>query len=323
MMLSESIARYVSFKRGAGLEFRRPESVFLRFNIHVGDIAIDKVTTKDISDYLNSNIAYLQVWQIKYCLLRRFFEYWAVHGVIPPVLMPYRRTPVRSNFFPYVYTHAEVRRLLDEISRNQDGKRFVVEAKTFRMASLLLYATGMTLREALRLTRRDVDFKHRKLTVYSARYSKLRQIPFGNHLSIILRDYISWRFGSRRSNELLFVRRSGSPINCLSIQNAFAKLVRTSGLRRRDGLPNWPRMSDLRASFAVHRITAWLKDGSNLNQMLPALATYLGQSGLGSIEGYLKLAPERFRKQLLSLSPQKGRRHWRDDANLMQFLATM
>jgi integrase/recombinase XerD len=118
------------------------------------------------------------------------------------------------------------------------------------------------------------------------------------------------------------VRKSGCAIDSVYIRKAFATHVRSSGLRRRDGATIWPRISDLRATFAVHRITAWLKDESNLNQMLPALATYLGQSGLGSIEGYLKLAPERFRKQLLSLSPQKSRRHWRDDPNLMRFLAS-
>jgi integrase len=192
------------------------------------------------------------------------------------------------------------------------------------MTLLLLYATGMTLPEVLRLTRRDVDFKYQTLTVYNARYSKLRNIPFGTDLSVVLRDYVMWRFGSTKSNdELIFMRKSGCAVDSVYIRKAFAMLVRSSGLRRRDGGTTWPRISDLRATFAVHRITAWLKDESNLNQMLPALATYLGQSGLGSIEGYLRLAPERFRKQLSSLSPQRSRRHWRDDPNLMRFLTTI
>jgi hypothetical protein len=45
-----------------------------------------------------------------------------------------------------------------------------------------------------------------------------------------------------------------------------------------------------------------------------------GQCGLGSTERYLKLAPERFRNQLVKLSPQRGRKHWRDDAALMKLL---
>jgi integrase/recombinase XerD len=57
--------------------------------------------------------------------------------------------------------------------------------------------------------------------------------------------------------------------------------------------------------------------------MLPALAAYMGQSGLGYTEQYLSLTPERFRKQLDRLSPPHSRRHWRNDSDLMQFLANL
>jgi integrase/recombinase XerD len=56
-------------------------------------------------------------------------------------------------------------------------------------------------------------------------------------------------------------------------------------------------MHDLRHTFAVHRLTAWLKQGANLDRMLPALAAYIEQVGLGSTERYLSMTPERFRGQ--------------------------
>ena len=54
--------------------------------------------------------------------------------------------------------------------------------------------------------------------------------------------------------------------------------------------------------------------------MLPALAAYMGQIGLGSTTRYLALTPERFRAQLKLLSPGRRKRHWRDDTELMRFL---
>jgi integrase/recombinase XerD len=46
--------------------------------------------------------------------------------------------------------------------------------------------------------------------------------------------------------------------------------------------------------------------------------------GLGSTERYLSMAPERFRKQLVKLSPQRRKkRRWRDDPALMKFLAEL
>jgi hypothetical protein len=81
-------------------------------------------------------------------------------------------------------------------------------------------------------------------------------------------------------------------------------------------------LSDLRFTFAVHRITSWIRGGADLNRMLPALAAYMGQR-LGSTERYYHLTPERFKKHLKKLSSQGHHGHWRDDRRLMEFLASL
>jgi integrase/recombinase XerD len=50
---------------------------------------------------------------------------------------------------------------------------------------------------------------------------------------------------------------------------------------------------------------------------------YMGRFGLGSSDRYLTLAPERFRAQLNKLSPQRGKRKWRDNPSLIKFLAEL
>jgi integrase/recombinase XerD len=82
-------------------------------------------------------------------------------------------------------------------------------------------------------------------------------------------------------------------------------------------------LQDLRPSFAVHRITSWIKSRKDLNRMLPALSAYMGLSGLGSTERYLTLAPERFRKELNVLSPNQKRMPWKKDLALMNFLKAL
>ena len=82
-------------------------------------------------------------------------------------------------------------------------------------------------------------------------------------------------------------------------------------------------MYDLRHTFAVHRITAWIKHGADLNRMLPALSVYMGLAGLRSTEKYLSLTPERFRAQLIKLSSGGSKKKWRDDPELMRFLSRL
>ena len=62
---------------------------------------------------------------------------------------------------------------------------------------------------------------------------------------------------------------------------------------------------------------------ADLNRMLPALAAYMEQMGVGSTERNLSLTPERCRTQLDKLSPMRERRRWRDDMALMKFLAKL
>jgi len=121
-----------------------------------------------------------------------------------------------------------------------------------------------------------------------------------------------------------FVGKDGKAINENSLRVAFRKLRRLAGIQRYDGAIYQPRMHDLRATFAVHRLTSWLRQGGGLNRLIPALSAYMGQCGLGSTERYLSLTPERFRGQLVLLSPQRTKkRRWRDNAKLMRFLAEL
>src|SRR3989442_689983 len=81
-----------------------------------------------------------------------------------------------------------------------------------------------------------------------------------------------------------------------------------------------PRLHDLRHTLAVHRLTAWIKRGADLNRLTPALSAYIGQVGLGSTDRYLSLTTERFRSQLDKLSPRRSKKRWRDNPALMRFL---
>ena len=53
-----------------------------------------------------------------------------------------------------------------------------------------------------------------------------------------------------------------------------------------------PRLHDLRHSFAVHRLTAWYREGADVQRLLPALSTYLGHSDLEGTKVYLSMTPE-------------------------------
>lgn len=48
----------------------------------------------------------------------------------------------------------------------------------------------------------------------------------------------------------------------------------------------------LRHSFAVHRLTAWYRQGADVQRMLPLLSTYLGHASVAGTQAYLSMTPE-------------------------------
>jgi integrase/recombinase XerD len=139
----------------------------------------------------------------------------------------------------------------------------------------------------------------------------------------VLVAFLRWRFVAKAQDDRLFVTKDGGPISATHISLAFAKVCKNAGVIRADGFSRNPRFQDLRNTFAVHNVAAWVESGSDLNKMLPALAGYMGMGDLLATQRYLRRPPERFLGPLALLSPKKCRIHWGDDPAVMAILANL
>lgn len=323
MNLSESIEKYVAQKKAEGLVFKTGERSFRQFLERVGDIQMCALSTLDLARYLSYFDEFPSAWQIRFCLLERFLDYWIVRGEMPPLPMPPRKAKPLTKFLPYVFTHFELRSLLANATSSQSRWNCAIDHRTLQTLVIVAYATGASPAEVRAITHRDVQFRKRVLFLCNLRLQETRSIPIGSDLCDILVTYLQSRSGAKRADDHLFVTTEGEDLSATHISHAFARLCQSAGVRRRDGFTNNPRFQDLRNTFAVHRIAAWIEAGSDLNRMLPALARYMGMADLLASERYLKMAPNRFRAALTLLSPKRRRVHWRDDPAVMTFLAKL
>ena len=320
MMLLDAIRAYVERKRSFGLAYDMPAREFASFAKHVGNLPLNSIVVRHMASHLDRPRGATSTWRGKYHQLRKFFEYWAARGVIDTLPLPPIRPAVPQTFVPYIYQKTEIQALLKGTRRCQRGDSCVFGARTFRMLLLFLYSTGALTGEALRLRKEDLDLKADFVTIGGSRFNRVRRIPIGPDLHSRLDQYMRWISRRRIQGPTLFANKDGSPINTITMRKCFKRLRRLTGVLRHDGSYYQARMHDLRHTFAVHPVTSWLKQGADMNRMLPALAAYMGEVGLGSTERYLSIAPERFRKHLAKLSPQRRRKHWRDDPALMKIL---
>ncbi len=52
-----------------------------------------------------------------------------------------------------------------------------------------------------------------------------------------------------------------------------------------------PRLYDFRHTFATHRLYRWMREGKDLNAMLPYLSAYMGHAQLSDTYYYIHLVP--------------------------------
>jgi len=215
--------------------------------------------------------------------------------------------PVKESiFFPYIFSHEEIGRILAAASGHKG--RFIW-ASMLRRLVLVLYCTGLRLGEALRLQMTDVDLDRGTLTIHNSK-RRSRIVPIRNDLVSELRHYINDRrqlFLDRRCEDsgAFFVRRNGTPIPIGSASDAIRHLLRDLKIKPAHGRIG-ARPYEFRHAFAVHRLTAWAEEGADIHAKLPWLSAYLGHQNVIGTEVYLKATP-----QLLELASTRLENHLR------------
>lgn len=324
MKLLEGVQTYVEGKRSGGAAYAKGIQSLASFCRHAGDVTLSNISERQVASFLEGPRTSAITWRNKYNLLRSFFLFWVARNAMSTVPMPPPRPPVATTFVPYIYSRTEIRLLLSTVRSSQEKSGCKIDARTLRALLLFLYGTGALIGEARMLLREDVDFKRRTIIIRCNRFNRSREIPIGPDLYKVLRRYhaTNHRRDKMRAPHF-FLTKKGDALKERAVGQTFQRLRRMAGIARDDGARYQPRLHDLRHTFAVHRLTAWIKRGADLNRMIPALSAYIGQVGLGSTDRYLALTPERFRAQLDKLSPRRCKKRWRDNPALIEFLAEL
>ena len=320
MRVLEATELYVAAKKRQGIGFDKGHSNLVSFSRQVRGSTLQSLTTQQVLKYLDGPRTSTVSWRAKHSLLRHFFEFLECRGYMRPLALPPLRPPERCTFTPYVYSREEIRSLLKAVGTVQASEACAQSEQDLRTLLLVLYGTGALLGEVLRLRWQDLDLDRGFVSFYTSRFDRSRRIPLGPDLLTRLQTHAKLKCPAPNYAALVFATRRGTPPFARTLNFVFQRLRRAAGIHRTDNAIYQPRLHDLRTTFAVHRITAWIKTGADLNRLLPALSTYMGHVSLRAAERYLALTPERFRKSLGLVSPHSGVCRWHADPALMKFL---
>jgi integrase/recombinase XerD len=302
--LSQAIRKYVAMKQVMGITFHQGKKVLVKLQSHVGDVPLRSVTEWQVLAFLERSVLSDVTWLLRHRTLTAFFEYWLLRGDVSALPMPPPRQPgTTRTFVPYIYSISEVRELLRQAALKRRARRSnEFSALTLHTLLLFLYGSGARIHEAVFLETSDVDLRHGTVT-FRHNGNRVRTVPLGRHLWDNLRKYDDSILSATGIRKNFFIGEKGEKIRQVALTLCFQRLRRKAGISRSDGFSRQPRVQDLRRTFGVHCLQAWLRRGADLRTMLPVLGAYLGHVSLISTEAYLSVTPERFTKQLSYLSP--------------------
>jgi len=222
--------------------------------------------------------------------------------VPPHGLLPHR--PQRAR--PYLYTQAEIRRLLRAALRMPPGAG--LRPWTYHGLFGLLSVTGLRIGEACNLELVDVDLKKALLTVRGAKFGKSRLVPLHASTCKVLADYMARRerFLSGRPALHLFISHRGNRLDGGEIRRTFYALSRQIGLRGPSD-SHGPRLHDMRHRFAVQTLLRWYRAGKDAERCLPILSAYLGHVHVADTYWYLSQWPA-----LMQEAMKRLERRWED-----------
>jgi site-specific recombinase XerD len=311
MTLRKAIEQYVLWRKAHGAKFTTGANLLRQFLGHAdGDSECDAVSTAQVLAFLAGAGPLTRHRENKCYTLAGFWRYAISrgHATRSPLPNGEPQSPPRTP--PYIYSRDELRRLLDPTTVASSRRGAVqLDAVTFRTLLLLLYGAGLRFSEATGLTLADVDLAEDVLTIRATKFYKSRLVPIGPQLATVLANYMPLR---RRAGlvqgeaSFLLANRDGTRLASSTVHAAFEALRHIVGIHGKTGGCRLPRLHDLRHSFAVHSLTAWYRQGADVQRLLPVLSRYLGHSDLEGTKAYLSMTPELLQQASLRFARYAG-----------------
>ena len=192
MKTSELIKDYLAAKRAHGTRLRSGERALYQFARETDDQPLAAVTPQAVATFLRGRGDLSATWTARYQLLAGLYRFAMARGHVSASALPDQRPALPPSITPYVYSQAELKRLLDatDVLESPCSR---MQAPTYRALILTLYGSGLRVGEAVRLNLSDVDLAERVLTVHETKFYKSRLVPLGEQLAAALAAYLKRR----------------------------------------------------------------------------------------------------------------------------------
>lgn len=199
---------------------------------------------------------------------------------------------VQSCYVPYVFSDAEIKRIISVADNFEAGKKLTRSALLFPFLLRLLYGCGLRLGEGLSLRWSDVDLDGGVITIRKAKNRKQRFVPMDKSMASLLKNCKVMTRTDGICEDYLFESNftPGEPFRNNTFYEWFRKTLEGAGIhytkchRRERG----PCPHCLRHCFTLKSFLKSEAEGRRFEDTAPFLAAYLGHDSPKETEAYLR-----------------------------------
>ena len=284
-----AVESYLAVRRAAGFTLTNTEYLLRSFSDFAADKKQTHIRTATTIDWASQAGSVAQR-HTRYQAICHFAQYLRVedprHESPPLNHFGYRKT----RRVPHIYSRGEVDGLV--LAATELSSSDPLQPRTYAALISLLAATGLRISEALHLLVTDIT--PNGLLIRGTKFQKTRLVPLHDTTVTGLAHYLMHRQKARRGGDHVFVSDQGQPLVYWKVHGVFRTLLKSAGLKPSGG--RWPRIHDLRHTFAVRALESSPTGRQRIGQHMLALATYLGHVNINATYWYLETTPELLRE---------------------------
>lgn len=286
---------FINEKRGLGFTYVPELNSLLRFDRYIIDSGYDGMTiTRELFETASARKPYEseRTYETRKYTYRQFCKYYVRVGGKAWYPQTIHKGNNVKRYRPHIYTDDELRRFMDAAKQMPGNEH---RKLLFPMFFELLICTGMRMREAADLKKKDLEFISdiALISIRKAKFDKQRKIPVGPEFTVSLKEYLNKSQLCFPNTEYLFPSGLGKPYSSHELYITFRRLLWAAGISH-GGKQYGPRLHDFRHSFAVKSLRKLVLSGEDIRAVIPLLCQYLGHEDISSTQTYLQFTADMF-----------------------------
>lgn len=195
---------------------------------------------------------------------------------------------------PHIFTDRELELFFAAVDSLEVNKRCTLRHLALPVIFRMLYCCGLRPQEARILETIDIDLNSGKIKIRESKGHKDRIVIMPPDLSEICRNYARLLQKTCPGSKYFFPSQLEhlNPYTDIGFAKLFRMCWNSAGIDTYGG--GRPRPYSFRHTFATRRFYLWMKEGKDIEAMIPYLSSYMGHERFSDTAYYIHLVPEIF-----------------------------